>query len=771
MASLLPYIKPSRAISRLHIPCISQETIAGGALHFPFILISESSQLTRIIQAQIESDHGSPVKHVFLLLDKDTYLLGDDKSSALNNETVERCWQKAYESYRADGSAILLADQIGEDGHIRRFQPLFYCQSRDTFFHPPCPHCGNPLTLCTDDDLLISCGLQAYSHSLRRYLYCRECLDTTGRSEFYASSPDTTDPASVKDLHHMITGFGSLNEAEGQEFPCPACPLKGECYGEQDLALTRIVPFSFYPFHLLILESASINAIDFLAMLGGASFEELRDRLETNRLFGRIPCIENVALRAAKFSPFLFENEDRFFLEILYLKLSFLGQLARIVFSDTSSLWNTPQDICLDRVWINLSHQESLLPFFWNFQASLTDIGTAALDHQPITPPLSSNYALGILWFHGLLENQALQAKDITTILAKGLQRHDALTTTFDESVVMDEYPHLLGPENIFWNSHGKSLPEEWSCLWQDALGLGWALLKSSVSGESRLSEEDFWKAFENLREEIRNTLFQPGPARAKQEVGASVNIALSGILQQILSKWSAQPQHREDTLEETVVLSEDAMAHTQSGQAFEGELEETRIVQTGQQSPETDPGTGYSEDGDVLETVILSGDDVPALHPQKIDDDIPETVMMKPDEIVPDIHSPEPQPPVPDSGSHGTPGGIEDDLEETILLRPEHESVLVSTRSGNDTAHSSEPVQPPSPQEQGIPQDPGQDDDFAETIILGSDAGDARGTLNQNQEAGQPSDTSDRGDTPGSTDEEDFLAETIILKPDNDKG
>ncbi len=767
MPSLLPYIRSSRAISRLHIPCISRETSAGGALRFPFILISESSPLTRIIQAQIESDHGSPVKQVFLLLDKDTYLLPDDKSRGLNNETVERCWQRAYERYRADGSAILLADQIGEDGHIRRFQPLFYCQSRDTFFHPPCPNCGRPLTLCTDDDLLISCGLQAYSHSLRRYLYCRECLDTTGRSEFYASAPDNTDPASIKDLHRMITGFGSLNEAEDQKFPCPACPLKNECYGEQDLALTRIVPFSFYPFHLLILESASINALDFLALLSGASFEELRDRLEANRLFGRIPYLENIAIRAAKSSPFLFENEDRFFLEILYLKLSFLGQLARIVFSDTNSLWNTPQDTCLDRVWINLTHQESLLPFFWDFQASLTDIGTAALDHPPITPPLSNTYVLGTLWFHGLLGNQALEAKDITTLLAKGLQRYDALTTTFDETAVMDEYPHLLGPENIFWNPHEKPLPEEWSCLWRDALGLGWGLLKSSVPGGSRLSEENFWKAFDTLREEIRTTLFQPGPVRAEQEAGTSVNVAIHEILLQILSKWSAQPQRREDALEETVVLSEGAQSHTQSGQALETELEETRIIQTGQRSPETDPGTGYTDDGDVLETVILSGDDVPALHPQKIDDDIPETVMMKPDEIV----RPEPQPPVPGSGSHETPGGIEDDLEETILLNPEHESVLVSTRSGDDTAHSSEPVQPPSPREQGIPQDPGRDNDFAETIILSNDAGDARVTLNQNQEAGQPSDTSDRGDTPGSTGEEDFLAETIILKPDNDKG
>jgi hypothetical protein len=569
----------------------------------------------------------------------------------------------------------------------------------------------------------------------------------------------------------LITGFGSLDMAGDQQFPCPACPSKGACYGEQDLAFERIVPFSFYPFYLLILESASINAIDFLALLSGASFEELHQRLEANRHFGRIPCLENVALQAAKSSPFLFEKDERYFLEILYLKLSFLGQLTRIVFSGITSWRNSPLDICLDRVWISLTHQENLLPFFWNFQASLMDINATPIDHPPTTPPLSDNYFLGILWFHGLLGNQALEAKDITTILAKGLQHQDALTTTFAETAVIDEYPHLIGPENIFWNPHGKPLPEEWSCLWRDALGLGWALLKSAASGESRLSEEDFWKAFENLREKIRSYLFQPAPARAAQEAETSVNVAIHEILLQILSKWSAQPQHPEEAFEETVVLSESAPAQTQSGQTLEGELEETCIVQSGQQSPDTIPGTGYGDDEDVLETVILSGDEVPAQHTQNIDDDIPETVMMKPSENDPGIHGSEPQPPGSDSVKHETTYGIEDDLDETIILNPEHEPVPVQTRSGDDTLHSSEPAQPPQSGDQRIPQDTGTDDDFAETIILGGDAGDATVILNSNQEAGQHSDTSDRGDTSGSTDEDDFLAETIILKPDNDKG
>ena len=36
--------------------------------------------------------------------------------------------------------------------------------------------------------------------------------------------------------------------------------------------------------------------------------------------------------------------------------------------------------------------------------------------------------------------------------------------------------------------------------------------------------------------------------------------------------------------------------------------------------------------------------------------------------------------------------------------------------------------------------------------------------------EVGEPSGTSDRGDMKDNADEDDFLAETIILKPDNDK-
>ncbi len=761
MPSLLPYINPGKAISRLDISRTPHQTTPGGALRFPFAIISESGPFTRIIQARIESDHGSIIKRVFLLLDKDTYPQANNESTGLNNELVEQCWQEAYERCSLGSSAILLADQVGEDGRIQQFQPLFYCRSREIFFHPPCPHCGTSLALCKDDDLLISCGLQAYPSSLRRYLYCPDCLQNKGRTDFYASALDHTDPQCIKDPHQLITGFGSLDEAESDQFPCTRCPLKGECYDQRNLALTRIIPFSFYPFHLLILESASINAFDFLAVLCGASFGELRDRLNATRQFGRIPSVDAVALQAAQATPFLFDKDQRSFLEILYLKLSFLGQLARIVFSGITSCRNTPFNICLDRVWISLTHEENLLPFFWNFQANLIDIGGVPLKHLPSAPPLAANYFLGTVWFHGLLGNQALKAGDIPAVLATGLTRTDALTATFTETSVMEEYSHLFSPENIFWTPKGKSVPEKWSGLWRDALGLGWALLKSSVSDESRLSEGDFWKAFDKLRGEIRNTLFQPGSESAAEKAGPPANDAIHEILGQILSRWSAQPEAGEEEFAETVVLTGGAPEPAQPEPAIANEPEETLILQ----ATDTDPGTRCGDEEDVLETVILSSDEVRVEPPRKIDDIITETIMMQSGQHVPGTG--EPEEPAPDAGSHVTPGGLEEDLDETVILNPESGTDPVNTRAGGNDLNSGESEQPSPPHKHEGPQDPARDVDLAETVILHSDAGDQTVIMNPNLPKSEPSDTPDRGDMGGSADEEDFLAETIILKPD----
>lgn len=664
MPSLLPYINPDKNSPRLIIPRISQQTTPGGQVRFPFVLISDSGSFTRIIQAQIESDGGSIIKPVFLLLDAEEYHTANEEPGMLNNVEIENCRQHAYEKYSSESSIITLADQIGADGRIRQFQSLFYCASREIFFHPPCPNCGNPLTLCKDDKLLVSGGLAPYSQSLRRYLHCAQCSGNGADSGFYASMPESTDPPTVKDLYHLIKGFGRLEGGDIDDFPCPQCPSHDECYGNKDLALSRIRPFSFYPFHLFILEAASINAFDFLSLMSGASFPELEDRLGKNRQLGRIQYVESVSRRLAQGSPFLFEQDDRHFLEILYLKLTFLGQLSRLVLSDIDSYRHPDLGFRLDRVWVTLTQEHSLLPFFWNFHTSLIDIvgSTSVPPRHAAMPPLYANYALGMLWFSVLLGNRDRNPAELNKILAKGFQADDVLNTTIAEDNIPQEYSHAFTPGNIFWNPEELFLPEKWISLWRDTLDLGWALLKSSTAGDSSLSEDDFWKAFEGLREEIRETLLQKGPETAAEGRDTSHADAIHEILTQIISKWSAAPQAPEEDMEETLILSGGTPDHAQPGQGIEGEQEKTLILQTGQQSPDKTPGIRYGDEEDVMETVILSRDEISVKHSRNIEDDIPETVIMNPDK---DDH---------DGPASQAKADEEDFMTETIILKPDND-------------------------------------------------------------------------------------------------
>jgi hypothetical protein len=730
--SLLPYIKTGKNISLLNISRIPQQTISGGQLRFPFALISESGPFTHIIQAQIESDHGSIIKQVFLLLDKDTYLSANDESRGLNNELVEQCWQRAYENYRTDSSTILLADQIDEDGRLRQFQSLFYCQSRDIFFHPPCPHCGNPLTLCKDDDLLISFEIQAYSQSLKRYLYCPECLQNTGHSDFYAAVPDNTDPQFIKDLHQLIKGFGSLDEERNDQFPCSLCSLHNECYGDKDLALTRIIPISFYPFHLLIFESASINAFDFLALLSGASSEELINRLGENSQHGRIPFVNSVAISTAKASPYFFENDVRHFLELLYLKLSFLGQFAQVIFSNIDSYTYPDLGFSIDRIWVDLSHEDSLLPFFWNFHLRLMDWGGDIITkgQLPKPPPLYGNYILGTLWLRVLLLNKVHDLAEINTVLAKSLDQKDSLNAVLNEASVMEQSAHIFSPENIFWDPQTKSLPDTWTSLWEDALGLGWALLKNSTSQAPCLSEEDFWKGFENLRETIKKTMMSTGLPAASRLEDTSHDSAVHEILTKILAKWSSAQQKPEDELDKTVIMSE-----SPADKSPDEELEETVILSNGHPSVDNAPTPSSGDEEDVLETVILSPDEAQAAHPENTGNDIPDTIIMNPEQ--PDLKTAEPSvpPSVPKTSSQEVQGREEDNLAETMIMR-----------TGNEESRDEFT----------------KDVDLDETVIVNPDKKD--------QFVKESSTVIGTEEAQGSLDEEDFLAETIILRPDKDK-
>jgi hypothetical protein len=600
MPSLLPYLELTDTKFQVNFPLISQDGSILEKSPFPFLVISESDPFARLIEARFVTDAGSEIKRVFLLLQKDEYHLTQDELRPFNNLDMDQCWQKAFLFYsrkNQDDSPIILADQVGEDGGLISLQSLFFCKSKRIFFHPPCPVCGLPLQQCYDDDMLTSLGFQQYSTSLKRYLFCPSCFGSTGESDFYVFSLESSDHSALKDRWDLIKDFGRLTEVRSRlnRFPCIDCSSHQECYGSDGLVASRIVPLSFYPFYMLIFEAGSVNIYDFLSLISGASFDDLESRLSEKQELGRINCLKALKRKSLTTTPFFFDKNKRYFLEVLYLKLSFLGELVQTLFSRID---DPGFGLSIDRIWINLTNQSGLLPFFWNFKLTFIDIGGNAVKPKflPKLFPYSSPHFLGIIWFYTLLVNKKQGVSEVYVTLGEKIEKIVSNDDDSLESFLKNGADSAFSPENIFWIPDGKSVSQDWVRLWEKSIGLGLSLLKIGLMENSKWSKDKFQQELENLRKEVKNKLFSQ-QLNFVQAEPAPENKVISDILAKIMEKWSIGLDARVNNknvvsqdkygIEETVILSTDDFRKEKSPsvQAEENDIPATVVITPSEQS------------------------------------------------------------------------------------------------------------------------------------------------------------------------------------------
>jgi len=632
MPSLLSYLELTDTKFRLNFSLISQDVSILEKSPFPFLTISESDPFARLIDAQFATDAGSEIKRVFLLFQKDEYHLTKDELRPFNNRDVDQCWQKAFSFYskkNQDASVFILNDQIGENGGLVPLQSLFFCKSKRIFFHPPCPVCGLPLQQCRDDDILTGLGFQRYSASLKRYLFCPSCFGSTGKSDFYVFSLENSDQpvfknrlASLKDRWDLIKDFGRLTEVRNSlnRFPCINCSSHQECYGPDGSVISRITPVSFYPFYMLIFEAASINALDFLPLISGASFDDLENRLSEKQQLGRMNCLNSLKQNSSSITPFFFDKNEKYFLEVLYLKLSFLCELVQAVFSMPDDLW---PGLSIDSIWINLTGQNSLLPFFWNFKLKIINIeGNTA--NPPFLPKLfsyDSPHLLGIIWFYTFLVNKKQGVSEIYAALGEKIDKIVSNDDDSPESVLKNSIDGVFSPANIFWIPDEKSVGQDWVRLWEKAIGLGWSLLKigsrTGLMEDSKWSKDKFQQKLKNLRKEVKDKLFSQNlnPVQAEP---VSENKAIHEILARIMGKWSVgtDMDAQEDELEKTVVISTADMEKFDNEDVVsqnEYEIEETMILSPADFIKEKSLSTKKADQPEkkdfISETVILYPD------------------------------------------------------------------------------------------------------------------------------------------------------------------
>ena len=643
--SLLPYLNGTGRGFSLEFQDCREEPGDNRGPRFPFELMSEASGLTRIMGARIVSDGGGEVRRVFLLMSRDEYSLQDGGMGAPNNADIDEAWKRKFQAHRASADLIPLAGQMDEAGSLVAFSPLFVCTHTRRFFHPPCPQCGGELDLVRDDNVLAGFGLKPYSKSLRRYTACPACMGKPGAA-LYASRPDEADPVIVKGPVEIVSGLTGLDV---ETVPCTGCDQRRSCHGSRHLS-DRVLPVAFYPFHVFMFEAASINASDFMALISGAGFSDLEAGLDTAREFTRRAFVGR--LRDGCRDPLLFRGDERRFAETLYLKLSFLLEVAGHVLDNPDKFSYPGFGPSLERLWVLIPEQSGYLPSFWSFRLALMDMDPRVPAVLPAPGADHAVHALGLLWFHALLMSRALDVRAVNEGIGHLLkERRDGLGNP------------VFSPENIFWEQ--APVAARWVPFWKKALNIGASLLLREGTG-------GFCDACRELLGELKSELFSSAPVPVPREEIPRAEAAgdldgerIGSAIRSIRQRWAeaAAPKEKEPTrrvqeqeLDTTVVLSPEHSVNAPGGQ----EDHDKTVVMPAQPVREAAPGAG--DDDFSTETVIMQREPVPEKRQAQApaDDELSETVVMGPGTKA------APQSPKQE------PGKPDDDLAETVIIKPE---------------------------------------------------------------------------------------------------
>lgn len=732
--TLLPFLERGAGPFRLRFPLASDDPEVLANSSFPFLLVSDSDPTARIVAARVETDGGDRIASLFFLVQKDRYRLGKETLHPVTNVGVEAAWQRAGAAFRnfPEGTAPRFFEGPSDPGGVLSpFAPLFFCKEKGRYFHPPCPRCGRPLALCADDAVLAAARLPLYSRSIERHLFCEACAGSGGAT-FYAVEAGSGAPAALRDRISLVRDFGRLGETPSGEtgFPCPVCPERGECFGPSLKALSRIVPFSFYPFHAFAFDAMSLCVPDFLALLSGANAETLARRLESAGEPGRAALVRT----AGDADALLFERGERRFLEILYLKLSLLGQLL-----DALPPRGIPADApeflpSMDHAWVALGAARNLLPRYWNFRAGFLGIGRHGEEEEfPSTAPRSGDLVfLGTAWFDALLVNAHQDGAAVRRALSERMREPPPDASPFPGARDPGS-PFFAG--NLFFEPAADGLSDDAVLLWETALSAGGSILLAGRGGKPGAARETVAQEIRDLLARVRDRLFASarssavperraqaippaGPAAATRlpvSMAADADdAAIAGILDGILRKWGG------GTAAGTAPPSPETKA-----------------------TPQRRPSAPQGADDFMVKTVLLGAPPVsasPAAFPPAAagpapDDTIEKTLILRPG------GAPSADRPPAGPSSPPSPG---DGIEKTLILRPGN-GVPSPPRTGAPPSHP-----PPS----SPPVDP-----LDKTVILGPGKSGVVPPAPERQKAPEP--------PPAAAPEGEFdLEKTVILKP-----
>lgn len=682
--SLLPWLDPGTAKIHLEISLKPESSQAPDLPDSPFQLLDSSSPLFQLIHASYRIPAGRLVKEVFLLIQKDSCSFSDNHI-ALTNPQVDRIWQEvpAPGGSGAGFESLTAADDgLAEAESFPLWRSLFYCRHHGRYFHPPCPQCGGLLELCCDDEILSAAGLPLYSKSLERFLYCPGCHAGQVGKDFFSHDTGNAFQAMVKGRRSLIAGFGQLVERglAGEDFPCRTCPEKSECFGSE-LPFSRIEPLAFYPFRMLVVEAAQLPAQEFLFLLSGAGWQELKKHPHLMGKAGKSACLGSSKGCEADGIKLFFAKESRGFLELFYLKLVLLEQLVRTALIAGERLLHPDLRLTLDQFWVDFPRFEGLLPTFWNFSLKPIALGITPPENLSFVrvPKSLSFYSLSLLWFNALLVNSRQSAGNVQQALAMLLESAEGFEPPFGSSEVVNS--EVFDPENIFWLPEKRQIDPSWLGAWRKALALGWRLLQASFQIEENL-DGLFLSQLGQLADEVKEMLFAPS---VEQVQAAPINYDkdILGVLLSLRDRW------QEEGLDE-----QNRTAAATGPESQEKGLDPDRMEPIAAEPLPVDPEPEPEPEEELEKTVILSAAQLAAM-------------MGKDERPAPDTGTK--QQDSQDTGSAETAG---EDLEKTVIMNVKDLNSLLKKEGGAGSVTKPQQTAGRQPSNDG-------DDDLSETVMI----------------------------------------------------
>lgn len=597
--SLLPFIESGKNGFFLDIPAPDRIRDAFQGYSYPFLLADKEQNFSILVKGGLKITRSAPFKPLFFLVQRDHYPIAPDDLAPFSNTTVDRIWHDTLLFYTSDKAVFTVPDQLTRDGRIIPFESLFFCKKTSTFFHPPCPECGGKLTLCKDDDLLIKQALAPYSTSLKRYLYCPGCHASGDGSVFYQFSRSPEDRIFIKDRFDLIRDFSRLKTAVNGDFPCPNCPDHAACHITGEKAASRIGFFSFYPFHMMFFDAEPIKAVDFIPLISGAALGEIAG--PGNGIF----LLEKSLARQNGYE-FFFKDDERFYLEVLFLKLSFFEQFISILEARVEKIPSPFMNLSVRSLWVSPGAEGSLAPFFWNFKLRVIDLISNSPKNyiHSSLEQINCLQFMASLWFYLFFVNRRQDQGTVYDAMGQWVKKKAENMPLSHYNDLIKEFP-TLAMENSLWNPDAISVPHKWHKFGLSIIETGIDLLDTGKEKDLNLCLHQGATKISALKQNIKAALFPkeqavavslaPGVKPFVYQGSSQVeNQAVATILKKLKACWELKdrtaPDLDEDVLETVVLSSQDG----KPGMDFNNAIEKTRILP----QPENIPGreTGFEE-------------------------------------------------------------------------------------------------------------------------------------------------------------------------------